>query len=81
MEAIAPNWPYNGKRYMQMFPTPQVPPQASPHMTPHHPPPPPPSYDEDAAAQAAATRGYVYAYAPYAYGAQVCRTGFSKFSS
>ncbi|KAH8118051.1 hypothetical protein DFH11DRAFT_1572083 [Phellopilus nigrolimitatus] len=71
--SIGANWPYSGKRYMQMFPPPPSaapPPQASPHMAPHGPPPPPPpSYDEDAAAQAqaaAATRGYaVYAYAPY----------------
>ncbi|THH09159.1 hypothetical protein EW145_g2218 [Phellinidium pouzarii] len=79
-KTIGSNWPYNGKRYMQMFPPPPTvsapPPQASPHMAPHGPPaPPPPSYDEDAAAQAqaaaaaaaaAATRGYaVYTYAPF----------------
>lgn len=73
-KTTTPNWPYSGKRYMQLFPPPPTvaapPPQASPHMAPHGPPPPPPpSYDEDAAAQAqaaAASRGYaVYAYAPY----------------
>ncbi|KAI3604541.1 pab1 binding protein [Moniliophthora roreri] len=53
-------WPYSGKRYMQMFPTPPQPPQQhSPHMVPPVPPPmPPPSYEEDSAAQAAA-RGYM----------------------
>ncbi|KLO17196.1 hypothetical protein SCHPADRAFT_900824 [Schizopora paradoxa] len=70
---VGPNWPYTGKRYMQMFPPPPAPPtqQASPHMASHGPaPPPPPSYDEDAAAQAA-SRGYaVYAYAPYGYPGQ-----------
>ncbi|KAK7050965.1 poly(A)-binding protein binding protein [Paramarasmius palmivorus] len=52
-------WPYTGKRYAQMFPTPQHPPhQQSPQMVPPVPPPmPPPSYEEDSAAQAAA-RGY-----------------------
>ncbi|KZT73682.1 hypothetical protein DAEQUDRAFT_721755 [Daedalea quercina L-15889] len=65
---VGPNWPYSGKRYMQMFPPLPQPQQQSPPMA--HPPPPsmqpPPSYEppEDAAAQAAA-RGYVYAYPPY----------------
>ncbi|KAF5382099.1 hypothetical protein D9615_004336 [Tricholomella constricta] len=65
-------WPYNGKRYAQMFPQPQHQPQ---HQQPHNmpapgpPPIPPPSYEEDSAAQAAA-RGYVYAYPPYGYPGQ-----------
>ena len=68
---IAPQWPYSGKRYMQMYPVPQHPqPQHSPHMMPPMPPPmPPPSYEEDTAAQAAA-RGYVF-YPPYGYPGQV----------
>lgn len=68
----APMWPYQGKRYMQMFPPLQVQPQQqSPHMAPPPPPPmPPPSYEEDSAAQAAA-RGYVYAPYPYGYPGQV----------
>lgn len=71
---IATLWPYSGKRYMQLFPTPQYQPaQHSGHMAPPVPPPmPPPSHEEDSAAQAAATRGYVYAYPPYGYPAQVC---------
>ncbi|KAL0580956.1 poly(A)-binding protein binding protein [Marasmius crinis-equi] len=57
-------WPYTGKRYMQMFPTPHPAQQHSPHMAPPMAPPiPPPSYEEDSAAQAAA-RGYMY-YPPY----------------
>ncbi|KAL0955014.1 hypothetical protein HGRIS_003935 [Hohenbuehelia grisea] len=70
---IAAIWPYNGKRYMQMFhPPPHPPQQQSPHMAPPGPPPmPPPSYEEDSAAQAAAARQYVYAYPPYGYPAQV----------
>ena len=67
-------WPYSGKRYMQLFPTPQYQPAQHPaHMAPPVPPPmPPPSHEEDPAAQAAAARGYVYAYPPYGYPAQVC---------
>ena len=66
-------WPYSGKRYMQLFPTPQYQPAQHPaHMAPPVPPPmPPPSHEEDSA-QAAAARGYVYAYPPYGYPAQVC---------
>ncbi|KAL0061938.1 poly(A)-binding protein binding protein [Marasmius tenuissimus] len=57
-------WPYTGKRYMQLFPTPHPAQQHSPHMAPPMAPPiPPPSYEEDSAAQAAA-RGYMY-YPPY----------------
>ncbi|GBE88385.1 hypothetical protein BKA93DRAFT_768236 [Sparassis latifolia] len=66
-------WPYTGKRYMQLFPPPQMQPQPqSPHM--QHPgppqPPPQPTYEEESAAQAA-TRGYVYAYPPYGYPQQM----------
>ncbi|KAJ8508803.1 hypothetical protein ONZ45_g8961 [Pleurotus djamor] len=78
--SIAAMWPYNGKRYIQMFPPPQQhPPQHSPHMGPPHAPPPmpPPPYEEDSngAAAAAAARSqqqqqYVYAYPPYGYPAQ-----------
>ena len=59
---------------MQLFPTPQHQPTQHPaHMAPPVPPPmPPPSYEEDSAAQAAAARGYVYAYPPYGYPTQVC---------
>ena len=59
---------------MQLFPTPQYQPAQHPaHMAPPVPPPmPPPSHEEDPAAQAAAARGYVYAYPPYGYPAQVC---------
>ena len=84
---IAPTWPYNGKRYMQMFPPiPPQPQQPSPPMvTPGPPPPMPPPFEEDPAAQAAA-RGYVYAYPPYGYPGQVCvvalphaHTGIRKY--
>ena len=60
-------WPYNGKRYTQMFPPlPQQPQQQSPHMPPPVPPqqqqqqqqqqqmPPPPAYEENPEAAAAA---------------------------
>ena len=59
---------------MQLFPTTQHQPAQHPtHMAPPVPSPmPPPSYEEDSAAQAAASRGYVYAYPPYGYPAQVC---------
>jgi hypothetical protein len=72
---LAAIWPYNGKRYMQMFPPLQHPPaQHGAHMQPPVPTPmPPPSYEEDSAAQAAAQqqhRGYVY-YPPYGYPPQV----------
>ncbi|KAF8626975.1 hypothetical protein AX15_004568 [Amanita polypyramis BW_CC] len=71
-------WPYTGKRYNQLFPAPQHPPQPhAPHMVPPGPPPmPPPSYEEDSAAQAA-TRGYVYAYPPYAYPGQPMMPGMA----
>ncbi|KAF9533809.1 hypothetical protein CPB83DRAFT_844552 [Crepidotus variabilis] len=62
-------WPYSGKRYMQAFP-PIHPPTQQPHQPMPQPAvqaPPPPSYEEDSAAQAAAARGYVYAYPPYGY--------------
>jgi hypothetical protein len=60
---VAALWPYSGKRYMQMFPAPQHPPQP-PHMVAPPPTmPPPPPYEEDPN-QRAATGGYVY-YAPY----------------
>jgi hypothetical protein len=76
--AVSAIWPYNGKRYMQMFPPPQHQPQQhSPHMAPPGPPPmPPPSYEEDSAAQAAA-RGYVYAYPPYGYPGQPMMPGMA----
>lgn len=68
--AVSAMWPYNGKRYMQMFPAPTTPAQQqSPHMAPPVPPPmPPPSYEEVESNQqnaAAQSRGYVYAYPPY----------------
>ncbi|KAI0787704.1 hypothetical protein C8Q74DRAFT_1366536 [Fomes fomentarius] len=69
---VAPTWPYNGKRYMQMFPPIQVQPQQqSPPMAPPGPPPPmpPATYEEDP--NAAAARGYVYAYPPYGYPGQM----------
>ncbi|KAF8638303.1 hypothetical protein AX17_002323 [Amanita inopinata Kibby_2008] len=71
-------WPYTGKRYNQMFPITQHPPQPHPsHMVPQGPPPmPPPSYEEDSAAQAAA-RGYVYAYPPYGYPGQHMMPGMA----
>ncbi|KAF8808712.1 hypothetical protein BYT27DRAFT_7222826 [Phlegmacium glaucopus] len=58
--------------FLLLFPTPQHQPAQHPtHMAPPVPPPmPPPSYEEDSAAQAAAARGYVYAYPPYGYPAQ-----------
>ncbi|KAJ7170680.1 hypothetical protein C8R43DRAFT_980460 [Mycena crocata] len=75
---VSAMWPYNGKRYMLMFPQPpqhQPPPQHSPHMQPPGPVPmAPPSYEEDSAAQAAA-RGYVYAYPPYGYPGQMMPPG------
>jgi len=75
---ISAVWPYNGKRYILMFPPPQHQPQQhSPHMAPPGPPPmPPPSYEEDSAAQAAA-RGYVYAYPPYGYPGQPMMPGMA----
>ncbi|KAJ7494722.1 hypothetical protein B0H11DRAFT_915071 [Mycena galericulata] len=75
---VSAMWPYNGKRYMLMFPSPpqhQQQQQHSPHMQPPGPAPmPPPSYEEDSAAQAAA-RGYVYAYPPYGYPGQMMPPG------
>jgi len=73
-EASAVNaiWPYQGKRYNQMFPPvqPPPPPQQSPHVVPPGPPPiPPPPYEEDPS-----IRGYVYAY-PYAYPGQPMMPG------
>ncbi|KAA1467500.1 hypothetical protein DENSPDRAFT_856711 [Dentipellis sp. KUC8613] len=78
--AVSAIWPYQGKRYMQMFPPVSLQPQQqSPHMAPPGPPPmPPPSYEEDSAAQAAAaTRGYVYAYPPYGYPGQPMMPGMA----
>lgn len=76
-EASAVNaiWPYQGKRYMQMFPPVQAPPpQQSPHMVPPGPPPiPPPPYEEDQSIP----RGYVYAYPPYAYPGQPMMPGMA----
>jgi len=66
--AVSAMWPYNGKRYVHMFPLQNTPAQQqSPHMAPPAPPVPPPSYEEDSAQQAATqqSRGYVYAYPPY----------------
>ncbi|KAI0058177.1 hypothetical protein BV25DRAFT_1919547 [Artomyces pyxidatus] len=76
--AVSAIWPYQGKRYMQMFPPVAMQPQQqSPHMAPPGPPPmPPPSYEEDSAAQAAA-RGYVYAYPPYGYPGQPMMPGMA----
>ncbi|KAG6908560.1 hypothetical protein DXG01_004193 [Tephrocybe rancida] len=71
--SITPGWPYNGRRYSQMFPSPQHPPhRQQPHNMPAPGPPrvPPPSYEEDLAAQAAA-RGHYYAYPPYVYPEQI----------
>ncbi|KAG6817336.1 hypothetical protein H0H87_009934 [Tephrocybe sp. NHM501043] len=77
--SITALWPYNGKRYIQMFPPPQHPPhQQQPHAMPAPGPQPisPPSYEEDSAAQAAA-RGYVYAYPPYGYPGQPMMPGMA----
>lgn len=73
--AVNANWPYQGKRYMQMFPPVQTPlPQQSPHMVPPGPPPiPPPPYEEDQSIP----RGYVYAYPPYAYPGQPMMPGMA----
>ncbi|KIK63067.1 hypothetical protein GYMLUDRAFT_72298 [Collybiopsis luxurians FD-317 M1] len=68
-------WPYSGKRYMQMYPTQQHPPQA-PHMVAPPPTmPPPPPYEEDPN-QRAATGGYVY-YAPTYYPGQPMMPGMA----
>ncbi|GJE88624.1 PAB1-binding protein-like protein [Phanerochaete sordida] len=80
---IAPQWPYNGKRYITMFPPLPTPPQQqSPHLAHPGPPAPmpPPTFEEqssDPAAQAAqaAARGYVYAYPPYGYPGQPMMPG------
>ncbi|KAI9512104.1 hypothetical protein F5148DRAFT_1273963 [Russula earlei] len=76
-EASAVNaiWPYQGKRYNQMFPPVQAPPpQQSPHVVPSGPPPmPPPPYEEDPSIP----RGYVYAYPPYAYPGQPMMPGMA----
>ncbi|KAJ7756399.1 hypothetical protein DFH07DRAFT_477591 [Mycena maculata] len=75
---VSAMWPYNGKRYMLMFPQPQQhqpQPQHSPHMQPPGPVPmaPPPPYEQEDAAQAAA-RGYMY-YPPYGYPGQMMPPG------
>ncbi|KIP05849.1 hypothetical protein PHLGIDRAFT_30736 [Phlebiopsis gigantea 11061_1 CR5-6] len=81
---IAPQWPYNGKRYTTMFPPLPAPPQPqqSPHMPHPGPPPamPPQTFEENSdpaaqAAQAAARTGYVYAYPPYGYPGQPMMPG------
>ncbi|KAI0250212.1 hypothetical protein BJV78DRAFT_1283349 [Lactifluus subvellereus] len=76
-EASAVNaiWPYQGKRYTQMFPPVQPPPpQQSPHIVPPGPPPiPPPPYEEDQSIP----RGYVYAYPPYGYPGQPMMPGMA----
>ncbi|KAN0120664.1 pab1 binding protein [Russula decolorans] len=65
--AVNANWPYQGKRYTQMFPPAQPPPpQQSPHVAPPGPPPiPPPPYEEDPSIPR-----YMYAYPHYAYPGQ-----------
>ncbi|RXW25542.1 hypothetical protein EST38_g319 [Candolleomyces aberdarensis] len=74
---VAAMWPFNGKRYMQLYPPPpHQPPQHPPHMAPLVPSPmPPPPYEEDPAAHAA--RGYVYAYPPYGYPGQPMMPGMA----
>ncbi|CAK5268526.1 unnamed protein product [Mycena citricolor] len=73
---IAAMWPYNGKRYMLMFPQSPAPPPHAPHPSPHMQPPgpmpmpPQAGYDDEAAA-----RGYVYAYPPYGYPGQMLPPG------
>ncbi|KAI0091301.1 hypothetical protein BDY19DRAFT_935038 [Irpex rosettiformis] len=73
---VSANWPYSGKRYMQLFPSSPAPPQQSPHMPPPIPPAqmPPPAYEEnsDPNGQNAPRPGpgYVYAYPPYGYPGQ-----------
>ncbi|OSX58862.1 hypothetical protein POSPLADRAFT_1067357 [Postia placenta MAD-698-R-SB12] len=65
---VSPTWPYNGKRYMQMFPPLQTPPQQQSPPMAHPPPPPmpPPQYEDDPSAGQVATRGpYMYPYPPY----------------
>ncbi|KAI0342847.1 hypothetical protein BDW22DRAFT_1329878 [Trametopsis cervina] len=81
---VQANWPYNGKRYMQLFPSPPAQPQQhSPHLPPPGPPAPvpPQQYEEnsEAAAQAAqaAARSYVYAYPPYGYPGQHMMPGMA----
>lgn len=81
--AVGALWPYQGKRYMLMFPPiqqqPQQQQQQSPHMVaPPVPPPtlpPPTSYEEESAQQQQARGGYVYAYPPYGYPGQVSGLG------
>lgn len=82
MRSIAANWPYSGKRYMQLFPSQPAPPQQqSPHMPPPGPPAqlPPPTFEEnsDPASQQPPRPGpgYVYAYPPYGYPGQVSMNG------
>jgi len=71
---ITSMWPYNGKRYITMFPNLPPPPAPQPmpqHIPPTGPPaPPPPPYEEDQHAAAARGYGMVYAYSPYAYPGQ-----------
>jgi hypothetical protein len=73
--AVNANWPYQGKRYIQLFPpVQQPPPQQSPHMVPPGPPPmPPPPYEEDPSIP----RGYVYTYPPYGYPGQPMMPGMA----
>ncbi|KAH9945455.1 uncharacterized protein BXZ73DRAFT_96444 [Epithele typhae] len=74
---VAPSWPFNGKRYMHVFPPMQAQPQQqSPPMAPPGPPGPPPpmpqeQYQQEDPAAQAARAGYVYAYPPYAYPGQM----------
>ncbi len=72
LEIPAPQWPYSGKRYTQMFPL--------IHSSNHAPPMPGPPFDEDPAA--VTTRGYnmMYTYAPYPYQGQVCVPSVQPFS-
>ncbi|KAJ4477194.1 hypothetical protein J3R30DRAFT_3657703 [Lentinula aciculospora] len=73
---IVATWPYTGKRFMQLFPAPQHPPQ-TPHMVGPPPTmPPPPPYEEDPNQRAAAPGGYVY-YAPTYYPGQPMMPGMA----
>ncbi|KAJ7707722.1 hypothetical protein B0H17DRAFT_917768 [Mycena rosella] len=77
---VSAMWPYNGKRYMLMFPQPQQQHQQQQQHSPHMQPPGPmpmqqqPYGNEEDPAQAAA-RGYVYAYPPYGYPGQPMMPG------
>lgn len=60
--ATLPQWPYSGKRYIQMFP--------SIHPSNHAPPMPGPPFEEDPATVTARGYGVMYTYAPYPYQGQ-----------